>query len=607
TAASTSFSPEVVYALERGSGGVSMSLVPAPPDGSAAVSSRGFASFETNRLFAPDVLDIEDLWQWESLGSGVSKTKPFSLEGLDPSSSESARLVVYLQGGSDAVSVVDHHVQVFVNSALVAEESFDGAVPHRMQADVPVSLLAAANELRVLNVGDTGVSSRVFLDRFDVLYPQVGAARSGAFDGAFSAAGTAEVAGISSPAALLDVTSGVSWITGYEAGPSLRFRAEAGHRYLAVSPEALLAPRVFFPVPTARLRSPQNQADYVLVAPRAFLDAAQPLLDRRQAQGLSTFAASLEEIASSFGGGQVSAQAIRDFLSFAYHQWRRPSPRYVLLLGDANHDPRRFNPASQPSPMPFLLQKTSYIWTASDPALAALNGDDVLPDLAIGRLPATTLEQAQTMVAKILDWEAQGQNLDGRAALVADNPDLAGDFEADARDIQTSFLTGRDTTEVFLGQLPNRDVARAQILDAFNQGLSLISYVGHGGGAVWAGENILNSSDPAALLAQPRQPFMLTMNCLNGYFIAPFYESLAEGFLKAQGKGTIAAFSPSGLSLDGPAHLYHRAVMQEITSGRHPRIGDAILAAQRTYAQTGAFPELLSVYHLFGDPAMRVR
>ena len=420
-------------------------------------------------------------------------------------------------------------------------------------------------------------------------------------------AGTAEIAGIASPAALLDVTAGASWLTGYEAGPSLRFRAEAGHRYLAVSPEALLAPRVFFPETTARLRSTQNQADYVLVAPKAFLDAAQPLLDRRQSQGLTTFAASLEEIASSFGGGQPSAQAIRDFLSFAYHQWRRPSPRYVLLLGDANHDPRRFNPASQPSPMPFLLQRTSYIWTASDPALAALNGDDLLPDLAIGRLPATTLEQAQTMVAKILDWEAQGQNLDGNAALVADNPDLAGDFEADARDIESSFLAGRDTTQIFLGQLPNRDVARAQILDAFNQGLSLISYVGHGGGAVWAGENILNSSDPASLLAQPRQPFMLTMNCLNGYFIAPFYESLAEGFLKAQGKGTIAAFSPSGLSLDGPAHLYHRAVMQEITSGRHQRIGDAILAAQKTYAQTGAFPELLSLYHLFGDPAMKVR
>jgi hypothetical protein len=47
--------------------------------------------------------------------------------------------------------------------------------------------------------------------------------------------------------------------------------------------------------------------------------------------------------------------------------------------------------------------------------------------------------------------------------------------------------------------------------------------------------------------------------------------------------------------------------MQEITSGQHQRIGDAILAAQKTYAQTGAFPELLAVYHLFGDPAMRIQ
>jgi hypothetical protein len=131
--------------------------------------------------------------------------------------------------------------------------------------------------------------------------------------------------------------------------------------------------------------------------------------------------------------------------------------------------------------------------------------------------------------------------------------------------------------------------------------------VGHGGGALWAGENILNSWDAASLQAQPRQPLMLTMNCLNGYFITPTYESLAEAFLKADGRGTIAAFSPSGLSLDGPAHLYHRAVMREVTSGQHARLGDALLAAQRDYATTGAMPELLSVYHLFGDPALMVR
>jgi Peptidase family C25 len=124
---------------------------------------------------------------------------------------------------------------------------------------------------------------------------------------------------------------------------------------------------------------------------------------------------------------------------------------------------------------------------------------------------------------------------------------------------------------------------------------------------VWASENVLNSWDPPSLLAQTRQPLLMTMNCLNGYFVAPNFDSLSEAFLKVEGRGALAAFSPSGLSLDGPAHQYHRALMVELTNGTHERLGDAVLAAQKTYAQTGLFPELLSVSHLFGDPAMRIR
>jgi hypothetical protein len=82
---------------------------------------------------------------------------------------------------------------------------------------------------------------------------------------------------------------------------------------------------------------------------------------------------------------------------------------------------------------------------------------------------------------------------------------------------------------------------------------------------------------------------------------------LAEQLLKAEGKGAIAAFSPSGLSLNGPAHLYHKALLREIFHGGHARLGDALLAAQSDYADTGAFPELLSIYHLLGDPALRLK
>ncbi len=111
--------------------------------------------------------------------------------------------------------------------------------------------------------------------------------------------------------------------------------------------------------------------------------------------------------------------------------------------------------------------------------------------------------------------------------------------------------------------------------------------------------------DVPNLQAQAQQPFLFTMNCLNGYFQAPSLNSLAEQLVKADGKGAIAAFAPSGLSLNDAAHLYHKALLEELPG--HTRIGDALLAAQVTYANSGAFPELLSIYHLLGDPATRIR
>jgi hypothetical protein len=47
--------------------------------------------------------------------------------------------------------------------------------------------------------------------------------------------------------------------------------------------------------------------------------------------------------------------------------------------------------------------------------------------------------------------------------------------------------------------------------------------------------------------------------------------------------------------------------MAEITNGQHERLGDALLAAQAAYAQTGLMPELLEVYQLLGDPATRIQ
>jgi hypothetical protein len=495
---------------------------------------------------------------------------------------------------------VDHHIGVSVNGVPVGEDQFAGKEPFSLRLEVPVSLLhEGANELKLTSFADTGVSSIVFLDRFSITYPELPLLSGGAFEGTWSETGAATLTGAAGPASVVDVGSGPSWVAGVAASASsLRFQAEAGKHYLVATQP--LAPRVAAPE-SSTLRDASNQADYVLVAPRAFLAAAEPLLARRRDQGLAVRAVAFEEIANEFGAGRPSAEALKAFLAYAYQSWARPSLRYAVLLGDASYDPRNFMGTSLPAPLPALFTKTSFLWTASDPELAAVNGTDSVPDLAIGRLPATTLAEAQALVQKLVAWEASGQGLGGAAALVADNPDPAGDFEADVQDIAQSYLSGRNPEFLFVREL-GADT-RPRIQGALDGGLGLLSYVGHGGAAVWASENVWNSWDAASLQAQSAQPLLMTFNCLNGYFVAPSYDSLAESLVKIEGRGAIAAFSPSGLSLDGPAHQYHRALMAELTSGRHERLGDAILAAQVAYAKTGLMPELMSVYQLFGDPA----
>jgi hypothetical protein len=210
------------------------------------------------------------------------------------------------------------------------------------------------------------------------------------------------------------------------------------------------------------------------------------------------------------------------------------------------------------------------------------------------------------MVDKIVAFETSDRTLDGRVVLITDNPDRAGNFEADAGELAATVLSAKELRRIYLGEL-GPTATRGAIQTAFDEGASLMSYIGHGGIHLWADENILNIYDVPHLAPQPEQPLLLTMNCLNGYFHFPYFDALSETLVKAEGKGAIAAFSPSGLSLNDAAHRYHRLLLEEITQGSHSRLGDAVLAAQARYAESGILPEALVIYHLLGDPALTVR
>ncbi len=609
-AAANPYGSEAVYELEVGRRGEAMASLSAAASGEPQRWYWHREEWEQDRYYQAALVEAPDLWLWDFVFAPQKKSYPIEVSAPAPSGGVS-QLSVWLQGASDFQADPDHHVRVYVNGSLVEELSWDGKQARHLEMELGAGLLREGNNvLELENVGDTGASySMVMLDRYAVEYPRVALTDDGRLEGRWSESGVAELSGLGPGTHVLD-TSGAQpdWLTNTEVGADglLRFRAESGRSYLAVSPESVHHPAVTAPR-ASRLKNTRNRADYLVIAPEAFLEAAIPLLELRKSEGLRVQAVSIEEVYSEFGFGETTPEAVKDFLSYAYHNWRPPSPRYVVLVGDATYDFKDHLQTGVTNHVPARMVKTSYLWTASDPSYAAVNGDDILPDLAIGRLPAATVEQVQAMVHKIVAYETGHTGLDRAAVvLVADNADRAGNFEADADRLAAGVLASKNPDKIYLSQLGTA-ATRDAILQSFDEGASLVSYMGHGGIHLWADENLFNAGDVASLGLQAQQPLLLTMNCLNGYFHFPYFNSLAEELVQAKDKGAIAAFSPSGLSLNRPANLYHQALLQELFHGGHRRLGDALLDAQKAYAETGAFPELFTIYHLLGDPALTIR
>jgi hypothetical protein len=593
---------QAVYELSSGAAGTEMPLASGSGSGGPLSFQWQEISREENRYYQAGLLETDDLWFWDVLLAPTTKSFSFEVSAL-AATGEPSRLSVWLSGVSDLPESPDHHLRVAVNGTPVADSTFEGKTALGLTAEIPEGVLReGANDVSIENVGDTGAQySMVMLDRFVVSYPRRLVAEGGVLEGRFPSSGMVEVEGFSDGALVLDTTEELTrWV-----GKSNRFPVEAGRRYLVVSPEVVRKPEIEN-VPSSKLASSHHGADYLVLGPRALLQSVEPLLALRRSQGLRSRGVPIEDVYSEFGFGETRPEAVREFVKYAYHNWKKPAPRYVLLLGDASYDFKDYLETGVKNQVPPWTVKTSYLWTASDPAYAAVHGEDDLPDVAIGRLPAASLEEARVMVAKILSHETAGALSSGPVVLVADDADEAGNFERDAEEIATGLLASRNPRRIYLGRL-GTDATREAIQDAFDEGASLMSYLGHGGIQLWASENVFDGTRVPSLSPQPEQPFVLTLNCLNGYFHFPYFNSLAEELVKAEGKGAIAAFSPSGLSLNEPAQVFHQLLLQELLSGNHRRLGDAVLAAQSSYAGSGSFPELLAIYHLLGDPALGIR
>ena len=158
-----------------------------------------------------------------------------------------------------------------------------------------------------------------------------------------------------------------------------------------------------------------------------------------------------------------------------------------------------------------------------------------------------------------------------------------------------TFTTGR----ISFAATPNPLQA---VIDAFNSGALLTNYVGHGSVEIWSND-VFSSTAAAALTNGDKLPFVVTMNCLNGYFHDLFQESLGEALLKNGSGGAIGAWASSALTSPDQQLKVNLALYRQLFGGGTTTIGDAILKAKEETTDI----DVRRTWILFGDPTLKLQ
>jgi hypothetical protein len=311
----------------------------------------------------------------------------------------------------------------------------------------------------------------------------------------------------------------------------------------------------------------------------------------------------VENLYDEFNFGAKSPKALQDFLSLAKKQWRKP-PRFVLLVGDASSDPRNYLGFGDSDFVPTKLIDTAFLETASDDWFVDFNGDG-LPEMAIGRLPVQTAEEAANVVAKIVGYERSRRMQ--KALLVADIPGTNDfNFEAASMELKAELSSILPVREIFRGQFSSDSQAKGELLNEIERGVLLVNYIGHGSVEIWQGD-LLTSDDSDQLINGLRLPFFVNMTCLNGFFQAPYADSLAEALLKARQGGAIAVWASSGFTEPEGQAPMNKELIHLLFSrgggGESLTLGEAAMRAKAASAD----PDVRRTWILFGDPTTRLK
>ena len=251
-----------------------------------------------------------------------------------------------------------------------------------------------------------------------------------------------------------------------------------------------------------------DEYDMVIISPEMFSDALQPLIDHKNSVGIHTFLKTTEEIYNEYNGRDY-AEKIKYFIKDAIETG---GVHYVFLTGNDQNVPMRkcaisvvtgqinwyeilsdlyyadvYNPngdfSSWDSNNNGKYGECYFGFTKEDYEI--IDDADLYPDVGVGRIPCSSIEECNNIVDKIIYYETStyGNNWFNRIIL------MGGDTVPDSN----SAYEGEWLHEKYIGpEMENHGFdlvklytsldtfTQERITDEINSGAGFVNYAGHG-------------------------------------------------------------------------------------------------------------------------------
>ena len=250
--------------------------------------------------------------------------------------------------------------------------------------------------------------------------------------------------------------------------------------------------------------------------------------------------------------------------------------------------------------------------TAADNLLVAVDGEDTIPDMALGRLPVNDLAELEIVIDKILTYEIlkNVRTWDDEMYLVADNQDSAGDFEASSNHLKDTYLNSplRVTTTYFKENQDDPEETNDLVVEQLRNGKGMVTFFGHSSIHQWAVERLFHIDDVEKLDNGNHQlPIVFQMTCYTGSFHLSAFDVLDENLLRHEGGGAVAVWGATGLGVATGHDALADGAFKSIYEDQDPSLGIALLAGKANLvASSSSYLDLLDTYNLLGDPATLV-